>query len=256
MENVQGILNIGGGIIRQQIFEDFFDAGYRVDVRVVDMAQYGVPQRRKRAIFVGNCLDVDFVWPSATHARRDIVFNHGRSSLDLPDPARALPEVAVNEALSDLHLPQGNYFSHRANSKMRGPRNRDAHVDPAFTLRVRGDEFALCEIPAESSFIPGDRPHEPTFVRQPANEFQRIMQTYVPRWKDRSAQGMERREAAIQKLEGTRKLTMREQARLQSFPDAFTFIGTPVSQSRQIGNAVPPIFGRALFSAIRSQLEG
>lgn len=255
MENVQGILNIGGGIIREQIFEDFHNAGYKVDVRVIDMAQYGVPQRRKRAIFVGNCNGVDFEWPTPTHARRERVYSETMSTLEFPGVAHRECEVAVNDALSDLHLPQGNFFSHRANSQMRGPRNRDAHADPAFTLRVRGDEFALCELPAESSFIPGDRPAEPTFVREPKNDFQRIMQTYVPRWKEEHVATMTSKESPIRKLKGTRKLTMREQARLQSFPDAFTFIGSPVSKSRQIGNAVPPIFGQVLFSAIHSQIK-
>jgi DNA (cytosine-5)-methyltransferase 1 len=57
-----------------------------------------------------------------------------------------------------------------------------------------------------------------------------------------------------EQLVGTRKLTIREMARLQTFPDWYNFTGTEYSMSKQIGNAVPPLFARQLFSAIFEQL--
>jgi DNA (cytosine-5)-methyltransferase 1 len=241
MENVEGILNIGEGVVLRQILEDFSLLGYNLTVRVVNMADYGVPQRRRRAIFVGNRLNKEFQWPQPSRSKT------GKSTLFDILP----PHLTVNDALGDLHLPQGRYFAHRANSQMRGPRNRVVEMEPAFTLRVRGDEFALCEFPAESSFIPGPKPDEPRFVRPPENDFQEFMQSWNS--KSRANLSMERTHAKAERLKGTRRLTLREQARLQTFPDSFEFQGSVVSQARQIRNAVPPLFAAVLFEAIASQ---
>jgi site-specific DNA-cytosine methylase len=244
MENVQGITNIGGGIILEQILEDFANIGYQVECKVINMALYGVPQLRKRAIFVGNNLGLGFSWPSARYydARK-------------PQPAASLfcdellPFNSVNSALSDLMLPQGNYFSHRANSQMRGPRNRVAHSEPAFTLRVRGDEFALCEYPAESAFIPGPMPTQEIAYADPQNELQEMLRNTAPAWATPENIPRSRRKKPPA-LEGTRRLTIKEQARLQTFPDWVKFEGAITSQARQIGNAVPPVFSSQLFAEI------
>lgn len=241
LENVEGILNIGGGLIREQIFEDFEIAGYTVAVRVINMADYGVPQRRRRAIFVGHRNGKEFHWPDPMHSK----LGGNDVSDDLPR------HRSVYDALGDLDLPQGNYFAHRANSQMRGPRNRVVATEPAFTLRVRGDEFALCEHPAESSFIPGAKPDEPLSARAPGNVFQELMQGWLP--EGGTSHALARTTSRPKKLKGTRRLTIREQARLQSFPDAFNFTGSVVSQARQIGNAVPPLFGKVLFESIAAQ---
>lgn len=241
MENVQGITNIGKGQVLDQILEDFENIGYRIDYKIVNMAEYGVPQLRKRAILVGNKHGQTFEWPERIHKKLT-------EKIDLLN-ANLPNYISVNEAIGNLNLPKGNYFSHRANSQMRGPRNRCAHTEPAYTLRVRGDEFALCENPAISAFIPGPSPDEPIEVSKAINEIQEYFQHKPPKWipKSEYKYGIER---SVLELEGTRKLTVREQARLQSFPDWVVFSGTRYSQSRQIGNAVPPLFAYHLFKKI------
>ena len=249
MENVQGITNIGQGVILQQILEDFSDIGYSVEYKIVNMAEYGVPQLRRRAIFVGNNTSQKFDWPEIGYKKKNS--KASLFTINLPN------FVSVNEAFGDLLLPIGSYFSHRANSQMRGPRNRCAHTDPAFTLRVRGDEFALCENPATSAFIPGPVPVEEEGnikYLPPDNKIQEYYRHKAPNWvKIRTPKlgGLEEKRL----LTGTRKLTVREQARLQSFPDWVTFSGSRYSQSRQIGNAVPPIFAYHLFKKIFEYLD-
>ena len=61
MENVQGIITIGDGIVLKQIYEAFEALGYKLTHKVINMADYGVPQARKRTIFVGNRLNKEFV---------------------------------------------------------------------------------------------------------------------------------------------------------------------------------------------------
>lgn len=240
MENVEGILNIGGGSVLAQVLEDFGDVGYELDYRVVNMANYGVPQTRRRAIFVGRRTGSSFKWPEET--------NQPSKSLSHPKLFTDKAEyLSVNAALSDLELSYGNFFAHRANSQMRGPRNRDAHSQPAFTLRVRGDEFGLCEKPATAAFVPGHRVAEPVSQSAPENEYQELMQ-HRPPWIDMHLHLSKRIRKPV--VKGSRFLTVREQARLQSFPDWFQFVGGRVSQARQIGNAVPPLFAAQLFQEI------
>ena len=243
MENVQGITNIGKGSILREIYQDFSDIGYVIDHRVINMADYGVPQKRKRAIFVGNRLNREFIWPNPTHIPRT------KKQPLLLDSINEY--VTVFDALSDLPWPMGNYFSHRANSKMRGPRNRNVYTEPAFTLRVRGDEFALCEHPAEGAFSPDPLPDVDFSYRPIANEFRMLMREDAPSWIENTTIPIVNDPPKT--LKGTRRLSVREQARLQSFPDWFEFAGTPYNQSRQIGNAVPPLFAKKLFLSIFQQ---
>lgn len=244
MENVPGIITIGGGAVLKQIYEDFEELGYKLTHRVINMADYGVPQARKRTIFVGNRLNKEFVWPEPQFVKMkkdDIAWMEWNYR-------------TVNMAVSDLPWPKGNYFSHRANSKMRGPRNRDVMTQPAFTLRVRGDEFAFCEKPAMGAFPPGECPEMEMFYYPCENEFQETMRETPPKWVKDYKMPEIKNEQKENLLAGTRKLAVREQARLQTFPDWFEFAGTKYSQGRQIGNAVPPLFARQLFAKIIAQL--
>jgi len=246
MENVPGITNIGNGVILRQILEDFDKIGYWMDCKVINMAEFGVPQTRRRAIFVGSRSSSSFSWPEPSHvAQADL-----QPSLlnDLQ------PFVSVGQALGDLPWPLGEFFSHRANSQMRGPRNRSVKTDPAFTLRVRGDEFALCERPAKGAFPPGPVPPNKLTYRTPTHSFQQLMRESPPKW-------IPEYEPPVTvstpppPLKGTRRLTVREQARLQTFPDWFRFSGSQYLQGKQIGNAVPPLFARKLFAAIVGRLQ-
>lgn len=243
MENVEGIANIGEGTILKQILEDFSDVGYQLHFKIVNMANFGVPQTRRRAIFVGTRTRDHFEWPIENFVKRQKTVNDMQF-----DSPRGIKHFSVNDALSDLNLTKGNYFAHRANSQMRGPRNRDANLDPAFTLRVRGDEFALCEKPAFSSFIPQIRIDEPEMYGSPKNDFQALMQM-KPTWAKSESMTSTTR-IRRQSVQGSRFLTIREQARLQSFPDWFDFHGVRTSKAKQIGNAVPPLFAAQLFHSI------
>ncbi len=243
MENVEGLLSIGEGEVLRQVLEDFEAVGYELHYKVVNMAKYGIPQSRRRAIFVGNRSGKQFNWPDENFMK--VPAENAQVQLLIQDKE---PFTSVNAALGDLNISEGNFFSHRANSQMRGPRNRDAFMEPAFTLRVRGDEFALCEKPAKTSFIPKHRVDEPTKFVSPKNEFQEFMQR-KPSWARSNGltQGIRSSRPVVL---GSRYLTLREQARLQSFPDWFEFDGVRTSQAKQIGNAVPPLFAAQLFKSL------
>lgn len=246
MENVPGILNLGDGIIYQQILEDFSKIGYWLECRVINMAEFGVPQTRTRAIFVGSRIACSLDWPEPSH--------HSKPSPNYGLFSETAPFVSVAQALGDLPWPMGDYFAHRANSQMRGPRNRKTAQDPAFTLRVRGDEFAICEFPATGAFAPGPLPSVPFLYREANHPFQEAMREKPPTWIERTPFAEIDNSLPV-KLKGTRRLATKEQARLQTFPDWFQFVGTDYAQGRQIGNAVPPLYARKLFEKILASIS-
>ncbi|EMG5775225.1 DNA (cytosine-5-)-methyltransferase, partial [Yersinia enterocolitica] len=94
-ENVKGILSLGKGEVIKGIVEDFSKAGYRVKYKLLNSADFGVPQTRMRVFIVGirNDLNVNFEFPEKTHSK------NGADGY--------LPWVTVKEALSHLPDPDG-----------------------------------------------------------------------------------------------------------------------------------------------------
>lgn len=231
IENVPGITNIGDGVILEQIYEEFRAIGYWLDHRIINMADYGVPQTRRRTVFVGSRITSHFSWPEPSHTKGGY--------------------VTIKEALEDLPWELGRFFSHRANSQMRGPRNRMVDTDPSFTLRVRGDEFAFCKRPATGAFAPNLLPKANLAYHPITSGYQELMRRKAPKGIEIERIPLANRSKVG--FKGTRRLDVREMARLQSFPDWFEFSGSQYSQAKQIGNAVPPLFAEKLFDAIFKQ---
>lgn len=134
-ENVKGILSIGKGKVFQMILDDFQSIGYNVQYRVLNAADYGVPQTRLRVIIVGVRKDVHFEYkyPSPTNSK------DGANGLprwvsvsdalkDIPDPD--LPNNLPNHNYSKYKLSFNGYIGHR-------PLNPDM---PAPTVTARGDD--------------------------------------------------------------------------------------------------------------------
>lgn len=190
-ENVKGILSLGGGSIVRQIISDFNEAGYKVEVHKVNMADYGVPQNRERVIFVGQRIDLGenmlFQFPKPTHSKDGVT---------LPKYI-SIKKAIGNLPLGDTTKDPNNYGS---NYKF-VPRDFTAHRvtdpnKPSPTILARGNgKGGVCAIPHYN---------------------------------------------------GTRRLSIRESATVQTFPKNFVFIGNMGSCYRQIGNAVPVKFGRLL----------
>lgn len=189
-ENVKGILSLGGGAVVQKIVEDFSAAGYRVEKRLVNMADYGVPQTRQRVIFVGqrNGVSGDFLF-------RFPVPTHGSGT--------SRPWVSIQKALA--HFPDPD-----------APNKVKNHVYSAYKVAFRN--------------FTG---HRPTDADKPCP-------TILAR--GNGGGGV----CAIPHYNGRRRLTIRESAAIQTFPDSFEFVGRMNSCYRQIGNAVPVLFAEKL----------
>ena len=216
------------------------DPRYRVVTRVLNAADFGVPQRRERVFFVGFRADLGIEWcfPEPTHSQDALLWSQWRSGdywdyHRLPRRCRApdarieaaanrleekpapLPWRTVRDVLSDLPDPEkeSNTHSHHRNHYFQpGARSYPGHTgspldEPAKTLKA-GDHG-----------VPGGE----NMLRRP---------------------------------DGTvRYFSVRESARLQTFPDEFLFHGSWTETMRQLGNAVPVTLAEAVAASIRSHLE-
>lgn len=133
-ENVKGLINLAKGKVLRMILNDFADIGYKVKSKVLNAADFGVPQTRERVIIVGvrNDIDWEYLYPNPTHIQggSDILPNWvsvGEALRHLPDPDE--PNNILNHTYSKYKLNINGYIGHR----LLDPNK------PAPTVTARGD---------------------------------------------------------------------------------------------------------------------
>lgn len=136
-ENVKGILSFMQGKVFKMIIADFGKAGYKVKYKVLNAANYGVPQRRERVIILGARNDVDFnlVHPEPTHSDVSNLFSGKKSWVSIGDALKNIPEPEeehnlINHTYSKFKLKFNGYIGNRAIDPNK----------PAPTVTARGDE--------------------------------------------------------------------------------------------------------------------
>jgi DNA (cytosine-5)-methyltransferase 1 len=212
--------------------------GYRVEGDVLNAADYGVAQRRRRAIVLGIRAG-DLPWPVATHADPQAADAAGRRQW-----------VSFREAVKGLPLRPDGRAWHRA----RNPRPESVRRYKAVP-RDGGDRFAMqrnLDRAGLGQLVPRCWRDKPTGT---TDVFGRL-------WWDRPAYTIRTEFFKPEKgrylhPSAHRPITLREAARCMSFPDRFIF---PEDQSmtsvaRQIGNAVPPLLARRIAEAVAAKLD-
>lgn len=229
MENVPNILSIGGGIVRDSIVKDFSDLGYKVVYQVLTASNYGTPQNRKRAVFVGFKNGFEFKFPERT------VEKLITSSEALSD----LPENSLEDGTSYLVAPNCDY-----QKLMRCNSNK------VYNHQITEHSERTKEIIA---LVPdgGNYKNLPEDLQQTRKVH--IAWTRLNSQKPSFTIDTGHRHHFHYKW--NRIPTVRESARIQSFPDDFIFLGTKTSQYKQVGNAVPPLMAEAIAKTIKESLN-
>ncbi|MBU6393327.1 MAG: DNA cytosine methyltransferase [Sphingomonadales bacterium] len=239
MENVTGLLSISGGKLVQTISDEIAKLGYNVEWRVVRAEDYGVPQERRRVIFIANRVGISIPWPK-------IEYGEGlKPFTTIWDAIGDLPSLNGRIATEYPIPPSNNY-----QSEMRlGNPPLSNHYGPKLG---KANQERIRHIPQGGSWR--DIPFEmlPEGMKR-AKRSDHTKRYGRPRLTDLSCTILTKCDihwgAYIHPIEN-RAFTVREAARLQSFPDKFVFYGSMTEQFVQIGNAVPPMMAKSIATGI------
>ena len=238
LENVPGMLKLYEGKAKKRIFEDFEELGYTMNVQVLYAPDYGVPQIRKRAFFVG-------------------ILNSSEK-FEYPTPYLSEKEyITCEQAISDLPSLEGD-FDYSPNGirhytteplseyqkKMRCNSNTIYNHTPTKHAQKTIDNISLVPDGGKYTDLPEElskhfKYHESLHrynSKKPSLTIDTGHRTHFHyKW--------------------NRIPSVRENARLQSFPDDFIFVGNKQQQYKQVGNAVPPLLGQAIATKLKEYLS-
>lgn len=233
MENVTGLLAKKNESTLRAVFNKFESMGYNMGVQVMSADQHGVPEKRRRTIIIGSKLNSKVVFPKASH--NTII---GRSFI---------PPVTVGEAFKNLKTRSGKFLNHDIETaQVNNPKDKKrlARIPEGKGIRYEKDEKAYLT-PSLKLGI--------NWKKIPEGRFRQTKYQRLDR-KTPSPTIMTHRHSYYHPTEN-RYLTQREAAALQSFPNNFEFTGPVSAQWRQIGNAVPPLLGKAIGKALTAMIK-
>lgn len=234
IENVPGMATMYHGEVRKDIVEKFTNLGYTVNSEILCAADYGVPQIRKRLIFVGLKSGQCFEFPQPYLLPGDYVTCEDAIS-DLPSRETELGK----ECDSYTAPPRSKY-----QKLMRGSCVKlYNHVATKHTEQVKK---VIALVPEGGNYK--DLPPGVGTSRR----FHEAWTRYHSKKPSRTIDTGHRNHFHYKY---NRVPTIRENARLQSFPDDFIFYGTKTQQNRQVGNAVPPLLGKAIAEQLKIHLK-
>lgn len=246
-ENVLGLLSIQGGALIDEIIGLFSSLGYTVCYQVLDAADFGVPQFRKRVIITGTLSSQKFYYPNPTHFDGEDTGSASKAPYrNVADAISDLPVIESGESSTQYaHPPQSDYQRlMRQNAPAQLADHDSAQNNPRLIKLMR----ALPE---------GGSPRDLPPKMRPTSGYGN---TYCKLWWDRPATTITRNLGTPSSSrcihpEAARALTTREGARLQSFPDDFQFFGPRAERNLQVGNAVPPLLSQALAASLKTYMK-
>ncbi|MDR1688232.1 MAG: DNA cytosine methyltransferase [Clostridiales bacterium] len=271
IENVPGLISFEDGATLHDILNALAEFGYGADVRILGAAYYGVPQMRWRTIIIGlrgQNLPLSIFPEPVYHApirpNFTTTFN-GQSLVKMPAPETDSNFVTVREAIGDLPpLKNGEHgektkqyatkpdcsYQRRARTGSPGVINHEAQRLSEINMK----RLKYIQPGGNWTNIPDDllpkgmhrarkSDHTKRYGRvEPNGLASTILTKCDPHW------------GAYFHYEQDRAFTVREAARIQSFPDHFIFTGSQTQQFAQVGNAVPPLLANAIGLAIKAVL--
>ena len=236
MENVEGLLTASKGMYIYETIKKMVDIGYNVAVEKVYAQEYGVPQRRKRVIILGNREGKDITFPQPLVKVGGSIYRES--------------EVTLRHAIKDLESKLGDIeLDHVGKEDSETNKKRYSYLKPGQTMKdlpeyLQHDSFKKRSNRRVKDGTPSEkRGGAPSGIKRLSYDEPGLTITsgsireFVHPTKDRT-------------------LTLRECARIQTFPDEFRFIGSEGAKATQIGNAIPPVlaevFGKHIINLIEN----
>lgn len=226
MENVAGLLNLADGYFLEKFIERVEELGYNnYDYKIINTADYGVPQKRKRFIFLANRTGNIIPWPKPKFYQKPE---------DWESPYRT-----VNQVLTGLDTvkSQSKYKNHK-------PMNHSPEVEERFSFIKEGFKINSDDLPEHLKL---------SRTGKLIKSFSKVLFR------------LDRNQPSHTLVPGhsafpihpwlNRQLTVREAARIQTFPDHVEFLGNHGQQCKQVGNAFPPMAAEVFANSIRKAIE-
>lgn len=227
IENVKGLTTLSGGAFREDIINRFSALGYTVKFQILNAAEYGVPQNRYRVFFVG-MKKSGFEFPKPFDYK--VTTKNAIGDLPRLETAEAIKEYAQEPMTEYEKMMRGKatvLLNHEGT-------NHSQQTKDVISLIKDGGKIK-------------DLPREYWEIRKYNKAFERMSSTGQSNTVDTGHRNYFH-------YEQNRIPSVRENARLQSFPDDFEILGSKTSQYKQIGNAVPPLLAYAVAKEIKSNL--
>lgn len=248
-ENVPGMLSANKGKHFKNLKTYFKRLGYQVHFDTLNASDYGVLQARKRIIIVGWKKENDFGFPDIPKVEKKYTVNDGFSDLPKLKPGDSLNiakyESLANEYLDKFDLRNGIDFTTQHIARPHNKRDLEIYEHVIKKWNFEGKRMKYPDLPLE--------------LRTHKN-----MTSFIDRFKVVNGEGLSHTIVAhIAKdghyyihpdIEQCRSLSVREAARLQSFPDDFYFENSRTAAFKQIGNAVPPLMSYAIAKVMKKLL--
>lgn len=236
LENVPGMITLYGGKAKERILDDFKKLGYKMTYKILYAPEYGIPQIRKRVFFVG-LLNSDsiFEYPEPVCNCENEFIGCEEAIGDLP----TLENLCM-KSIKEYEIESFTDYQRKMREKSNViynhiPTKHTEKVINLISLVPEGENYK--SLPKE---LVGDNTFSEYLTRYHSKKPSKTIDTghrvhFHYKW--------------------NRIPTVRENARLQSFPDDFIFYGNKTQQYRQVGNAVPPLLGYHLGLKLKRYME-
>lgn len=256
MENVEGLLTSNKGIYIFEAAKAFIDLGYDIKIEKVYSQEYGIPQRRKRVLIVGNRIGHNFKMPEPTLKVSGQIFRN--SDVTISHAISSLPQATNNKSdvLEVIKTVAVDNFD-------RLLRDNASEIRDHFSPKIQGiklERISSLKQGQTMKDLPPSLQHD-SFKKR-ANR--RVSDGTPTEKRGGAPSGIKRLHlnepcltitgAATSELihpTEDRPLTIREAARIQTFPDSFNFCGNASQKIQQVGNAIPPILARIFAEHIK-----
>ena len=234
IENVPGLKNMDKGYFLKKICGDLHDMGYTPNVKVLNAADFGVPQKRERIFIVASKKGIAFDFPVGEYVNNHVTVSE--AIYDLPK----LDNGSMEDSLEYRNKAKTLYSKMMRGKQRKVSQNYVSKNSKLVIDRYKhikqGNNWQDIPIELMSNYKDHTRCHSGIYRRLSGTKPSVVIANY-------------RKSMLIHPLED-RGLSLRETSKLQSFPDNYVFLGPLVHQQQQVGDAVPPKLARAIFSKI------
>lgn len=240
LENVPGMIQINDGIGAKRIIEDFSKIGYKMVSKLLYAPDYGIPQIRKRVFFVGlKNSDIEYEFPVPSVTSEEYVTCEDAIG-DLPALQTEQGEIIYGENVQQYASEPQNEYQERMRANSQDVRN---HIG---SIPIEKTKKMISLVPEGKNYKALPEEYRGLY------KYHEALTRYHSKKPSLTINTGHRSHFHYKY---NRIPTVRESARLQSFPDDFVFYGNKSQQYKQVGNAVPPMLGYVVAKKLKEYLE-